>query len=237
MSSSRLPGKVLAPILGRPMLALQLERLRRATRLDALVVATSEGSDDDAIADCCTELGIAVHRGALDNVLDRYYQAALRFEATAIVRLTADCPLADPTVIDGLVAFFESGGFDYASNALQRTWPRGLDAEIMTFDTLETAWQEARRKDDLEHVTSFIYRHPDRFRLGAFTGDTDLSHLRLTVDYTEDLRLVESVYGALYDTDPQFSTADVVAFLDANPQVRALNSGVGTDGGPTRDAG
>jgi spore coat polysaccharide biosynthesis protein SpsF len=226
MSSSRLPGKVLTPVLGKPMIALQVERLRRARHLDAIWVATSTEASDDAIADVCKSLDVAVYRGSLADVLDRYAGAARRSEATAVMRLTADCPLADPAVIDGLASFFAAGAYDYASNTLDRTWPRGLDAEVMTADALETAAHEAIDPYEREHVTPYIYRRPDRFRLGAFTGPEDNSDMRLTVDYTEDLRLIRRIYEALYADNPEFTTADIVAFLEEHPEVRALNAAI-----------
>lgn len=224
MSSSRLPGKVMLPVAGAPMLARQLERLRRSKGIERLVVATSTGSDDDAIEQLCDESGTECFRGDLEDVLDRYYQAASHYRAGTIIRLTADCPLADPEVIDRLIAFYEGSEFDYASNIIERTWPRGLDAEIMSFETLERTWQDAERQPEREHVTLYIYRHPERFRLGSFTGDADRSHLRWTVDEVADLEMVRRVYGALYPDNPAFTTADVLEYLDRNPDVAAINT-------------
>ena len=145
MSSSRLPGKVLAPILGEPMIARQIERLRRAERIDRLVIATSDQPDDDELAAEAGRIGCDVFRGALDDVLERYYRCATAQAPLPdhVVRLTGDCPLADPGLIDRLIAFHLEGGFDYASTALEPTWPDGLDAEIMTMAALEAAWREA----------------------------------------------------------------------------------------------
>lgn len=226
MSSSRLPGKVTRTVVGQPMLSLQLERLKRTKMIDRLVVATSTGSDDDEIEKLCTECDVACFRGELNDVLDRYYQAAREYGADTIMRLTADCPLTDPEVIDRLIEFFEGGNFDYASNVIERTWPRGLDAEIMSFETLERVWHEAKTKPEREHVTLHIYTHPQRFRLGSLTNDIDLSHLRWTVDEAADMEMVSCVYEALYREDPTFTTADVVAYLDRNPQVAAINASV-----------
>src|SRR5262245_37090128 len=165
VSSRRLPGKVLKPILGRPMLERQSERLRRAHRLDKLVVATSTDASDDAIAALCESLPLDCFRGALDDVLDRFYQAAKRYSADTVVRLTGDCPLADPSVIDELILLHESGGYDYTSNTLTRSYPDGLDAEVAQMRCLEAAWHEAALPSEREHVTPFIYRDPERFRL------------------------------------------------------------------------
>ncbi|MBT6537431.1 MAG: glycosyltransferase family protein [Rhodospirillaceae bacterium] len=224
MSSSRLPGKVLAPVVGQPMLLRQLERLGRARTVDEIVVATSTEPDDDVIADVCDKSNIACFRGSLHDVLGRYVQAATASEADIVLRLTADCPLTDPVVVDGLIRHMRDGAYDYASNTLERTWPHGLDVEAMTFDALLTAGHEADDPHEREHVTPFLYGHPDRFKLGSYTGAVDQSALRLTVDYSEDLDVVTQIYDALYPINAAFTTEDVVIYLDANPGIRALNS-------------
>jgi spore coat polysaccharide biosynthesis protein SpsF len=224
MSSRRLPGKVLAPILGRPMLALQIERLNRCKSFDRLIVATSNQPDDEPVAALAEDCGVDVHRGALDDVLDRFYGAALPHAPTRVVRLTGDCPLADWTLVDRLVAFAINGGYDLATNAIRRTFPKGLDAEVVTFESLETAWREATAPDDREHVLEYLYKRPERFRLGSYEGESDLSSLRWTVDEAADLTLVTRIYEALYPVNPAFSTADIVTWLAAHPDVAALNA-------------
>jgi spore coat polysaccharide biosynthesis protein SpsF len=213
MSSTRLPGKVLAPVLGVPMIGRQIERLRRARQLDALVVATSDRSDDDELAQYCEGLELRVHRGSLDDVLDRVYRAAVADGAArTVVRLTADCPLADWTVIDEVIRLQHEGGFDYANNTSpERTFPHGLDAEAMSLAALEAAWREAADPYEREHVTPFLYRRPDRFRLGSLSRSPSLAHLRWTVDLPEDLAFVRYVYETLYPSDPAFTTADILA--------------------------
>lgn len=205
------------------MLLLQLERLQRACRVDEIVVATSTEHGDDAIARACETAGVFCHRGSLDDVLARFTAAAKLHDADIVLRLTADCPLTDPLVVDGLVAFLQTGGFDYASNTLKRSWPHGLDVEAMTIDALVTAAAETTDPFDREHVTPVIYHNPDRFKLGAYTDSRDLSEFRLTVDYREDFDVVTRIYDALYDRNPAFTTADVVTYLEANPDIRALN--------------
>jgi spore coat polysaccharide biosynthesis protein SpsF len=224
MSSSRLPGKVLAPVMGQPMMLRQLERLDRASTIDEVVVATSTELDDNAIVELCAQSGITCFRGSLQDVLGRFVGAATESTAGIVLRLTADCPLTDPVVVDGLTNHLRAGGFDYASNTLERTWPHGLDVEAMTFDALVTASQETDNPYDREHVTPFLYNNPDRFRLGSHTGTPNQSAIRLTVDYPEDLELVTRVYDALYPINAAFTTEDVVAYLEANPAIRALNS-------------
>ena len=226
VSSSRLPGKVLKPILGKPMLLHQLDRVRRARTLDALVVATSTDPSDDPIAELCAAAGVKCFRGSLNDVLDRFYQAALEFEPEHIVRLTGDCPLADPGIIDGLVEFYLAGSFDHAGNAVEPMFPDGLDAEILRFSALESAWREAALPSQREHVTPFIHQQPDRFRIGSYRNDVDLSHLRWTVDEPADFDLVERIYAALYPSKPDFTTADILDLLKRQPDLVQLNNGI-----------
>ena len=213
MSSTRLPGKVLAPVLGEPMIGRQVERLRRCRRIDALVVATSDGPEDDPLAAYCQGLGLPVYRGSLGDVLDRFQRAAQAFgPARTVVRLTADCPLADWTVIDQVVETHEAGGFDYTNNtAPERTFPHGLDAEAMRAEVLAEAWREALDPYEREHVTPFIYRRPARFRLGSVTSARPAPELRWTVDTPADLEFVRYVYEALYPADPAFGSAAIEA--------------------------
>jgi spore coat polysaccharide biosynthesis protein SpsF len=218
VSSSRLPGKVLKPILGMPMLLRQTERLQRVRKIDRLLVATSTESSDDAIQVLCDEHGIACVRGRLNDVLDRFYQASQAFRPDHIVRLTADCPLTDPVLIDEVIDFYLKGNFDYASNSVKATYPDGLDMEIFRFSCLESAWREADMPSQREHVTSFIYQHPQRFNLGQYESDVDLSHLRWTVDEPKDFELVSMIYEALYQENPNFSTQDILRLLDLHPE-------------------
>ena len=206
------------------MLALQIERLSRSARIERLVLATSDDPSDDPIAELGMRLGVDVFRGSLDDVLDRFRNAALAYEPDHVVRLTADCPLADWRLIDELVAFAVEGRFDVASNALRRTFPKGLDAEVVTRSALEVAWREATSSWDREHVLEYLYGRPDRFRVGTFEGKTDLSRHRWTVDEADDLAFVRSVYEALYPGNPAFTTEDVLRLLEQRPEIGALNA-------------
>ncbi len=223
-SSTRLPGKVLKPILGRPMLERQIERVRRARCIDMLTVATSSQTDDDPVAGLCGALGVRCHRGSLEDVLDRMYGAALPDAPSHVVRLTGDCPLADPELIEQVVGFCIEGGYDYASNTLEPTFPDGLDVEMMRLESLATAWREARLSSEREHVTPFLYKHPERFRLGSFKAAQDLSYLRWTVDEPEDFELIERIYRELYPKNPAFSTSDILRLLDASPELKICNT-------------
>jgi spore coat polysaccharide biosynthesis protein SpsF len=223
MSSSRLPGKVLLDIAGRPMLLHVVQRAKRVKSIHLVAVITSTGEDDDAIERLCTENSIACFRGSLDDVLDRYYQAAGYFRAEVVVRLTADCPLLDPHLIDNVVQFFHQGGFDYVSNALECTFPDGLDTEIFRFAALERAWKEARLKSEREHVTAYIYKHPELFRLGSVKQEEDLSAWRWTVDTSQDLEFVRTVYSFFPDTD--FGMMDILDVMREHPKITEINSG------------
>ena len=212
MSSTRLPGKVMKLLAGRPMVDRQLERLRRCTTLLRIVVATSTDASDDPLAKHLESQGVDVFRGSLNDVLGRYVGAARAFGATGqVVRLTADCPLTDPGVIDDCVSLHARTGADYVSNGREPTYPHGLDVEAFGMDVLEAAAREARDPYEREHVTPFIYRRPERFTLGALTQAKDESHLRWTVDTPEDFAFVERVYAALYPTKPDFTSDDVRA--------------------------
>jgi spore coat polysaccharide biosynthesis protein SpsF len=224
VSSTRLPRKVLKPILGRPMLLHQLDRVRRARTLDALVVATSTDPGDDAIEELCATAGITCFRGSLEDVLDRFYRAALPYRPQYVVRLTGDCPLADPEVIDRVVKVCRAESLDYAG--AEPSFPDGLDVEVMRFSVLEEAWRHATRPSDREHVTQFINRQPDRFRIRGVANDVDLSHVRWTVDEPEDFELVTRIYEALYPANPAFTTRNILDLLARQPELATLNQGI-----------
>lgn len=223
-SSTRLPGKVLMPILGRPMLARQLERLSRCTSLDRLVVATSIDRSDDTLAALCREVGVDCFRGSLDDVLDRFFEAALPYAPDVVVRLTGDCPLADPSLIDEIVARFLDLDLDYLSNCAPPTYPDGLDVEVTRFTCLKAAWSEAVLPSQREHVMPFIRTQPDRFRIGNHARSEDLSSLRWTVDEPEDFEFVRQVYERLYPGKPDFTTGDVLALLRESPELKQINA-------------
>ncbi|WP_126444173.1 cytidylyltransferase domain-containing protein [Sulfuricystis multivorans] len=230
-SSTRLPRKVLAPILGAPMLARQLERLAHCGEIDRLVVATSVEPGDDEIVALCRQRGVECYRGSLDDVLDRFYRAATRHRPEQVVRLTGDCPLADPALIDELIRFHCHEGFDYSSNCHEPSLPDGLDAEIIRMAVLETAWREACLPSEREHVTPFIRNHPERFRIGLWKNPVDLSRLRWTVDEPADLDFVRAVYEALYPHHPRFGMQDVLELLARKPELVAINAGLRRNAG------
>lgn len=207
------------------MLERQIERLLRAKRIDRLVLATSDRPEDAAVAELADRLGIGSYRGSLDDVLDRYYHAALPYAPQYVVRVTGDCPLADWEVIDRTIAFAVDRGYDYASNTINPTWPDGLDVEVATFAAIETAWREAVRPLEREHVMPFITTRPERFNLGSLENSEDLSALRWTVDEPGDYAFACAIYDALYPANPAFTTADILALLRARPELADLNTG------------
>lgn len=222
MGSTRLPGKILRPILGQPMLWWDVTRVRKSRLIDEIVIATTTESQDDQTAALCAANGWRCFRGSTDDVLDRYYQAAREVGATQVVRITSDCPLIEAAVIDLIIATHTSSAPapDYTSNALPRSYPRGLDTEIFSFAALERAWREDR-SGWREHVTPFIYNNPAMFRLNNVTNAADYSHHRWTVDTREDFELIERIYGAFGHGD--FGWRDVLALLDAHPDWVEIN--------------
>jgi glutamate-1-semialdehyde 2,1-aminomutase/spore coat polysaccharide biosynthesis protein SpsF len=225
MGSSRLPGKVLADVAGKPMLEHIVSRVRRSRFIADVIVATSDSRADDPIIAVGINKNFKVFRGDEDDVLDRYYQAAKNANADVVVRVTGDCPLIDCDVVDRVIALFLSEECDYASNTLVCTYPDGLDAEVFSFAALETAWCEGRRLADREHVTPFI-RTSGRFRLRNVESDLGRStrHLRWTVDEPRDLEFVRAIYERL--KSESFGWREVLALLDADPMVGNLNAGL-----------
>jgi spore coat polysaccharide biosynthesis protein SpsF len=226
VGSSRLPGKVLADVGGRTMLARVVRRVRRARRLDIVIVATSIADRDDAIVAEARRLAAPVFRGDELDVLDRFWQAASHFGLDVVVRITSDCPLIDPGLIDSVIEDFLKARptVDYASNTLERTYPRGLDVAVMRQEALQQAWEEATEPHERAHVTPFLREHPERFRLQSVIGGRG-SEQRWTVDTEEDLEFVRAVYRELGDEDTA-SWREVLALLEQKPQLLSLNKGI-----------
>lgn len=224
MTSTRLPGKVLADIEGQPMLARQVERLRRSQRLDDLVLATSIDPSDDPLVALASELDLPVVRGSLDDVLTRFVQAIDAHDINVVVRLTADCPLASPTVVDTVIDAFNPSRLDYVSNTLQPTYPDGVDVEVVTAGALRWVAANSHDPHEHEHVTLGVYRRPDRFRVANVGGDVDLSDLRWTVDNADDLAFVRTVYQELLPANPEFDLDDVLDLLRRRPELSRTDS-------------
>ncbi len=232
MSSTRLPGKVLAEVAGRPMLWHVVNRVSRARWIKRVIVATSENPADDSIARFCAQEGIACSRGSETDVLDRYYQAAREYSADVVVRITADCPLIDPVVVDRVVQSFFDKGCDYISNALHYTYPDGLDTEVFSFAALRQAWQEATRASEREHVTPYL--RAGKFRIANVENDVKISRpLRWTVDEPSDLDFVRRVFAA-FSGKKDFGMEDVLDYLNMNPTIQELNSSITANQGYLR---
>ena len=229
MTSSRLPGKVLKDIAGRPMLRHVVDRARKAKTIDSVVVATTTNAADDAIASYCQANAIDVYRGSEHDVLDRYYQAAVIFKADVIVRITADCPVLDPELVDRVVEAFLSADVDFAANRLpppfKRTYPIGLDVEVCTFKALNKAWQEATEKHEREHVMPYFYEVPDRFNIIRVENDEDYGDLRWTVDTDKDLELIRKIFAAFNDRQ-DFGFKEILNLFDKHPEYILINQQV-----------
>lgn len=224
MGSTRLPGKVLLDLAGEPTLARVVNRTLRAQTLDEVVVATTVQPADDAIARLCAERGWRCFRGSENDVLDRYYHAAIAHQADIVVRITSDCPLIKPEIVDRVVHEFlgSQPEIDYACNTLpHRTFPKGLDTEVMRFDVLEQAWAKDDNPAWREHVTPYMRRNPHLFRVHGIMNDADFSHMRWTVDTPEDLAFVRRIYG--HFRHDRFSWQEVLAVLEQHPQWLEIN--------------
>ncbi len=226
MTSTRLPGKVLKEVLGKPLLEYQVERLRRVKLADEIVIATTTNETDQPILDLCYKLSVPYFRGPEDDVLARYHGAARQYPADIVIRITSDCPLIDPAVVDRMIMFFKNHypKYDYVSNCLQRTYPRGMDTEVFTFKALSEAFSEAKTQPEREHVTPFIYRRPDRYSLANVHCDKNYSCHRWTVDTPEDFELIQNMIAALYPVNPCFSLQDCLEILRKNPAWVKINS-------------
>ena len=226
MTSTRLPGKVLKQVLGKPLLEYQIERLQRVKLANEIVIATTTNETDEPIVELCNRLAVAYFRGSEDDVLSRYYGAATAHKADLVVRVTSDCPLIDPQVIDTVIDYClqNQSHYDYVSNSLERTYPRGMDTEVFSFSTLQQAFGEATAQPDREHVTPFIYRQPARYRLGHVIYSEDCSHHRWTVDTPEDFELIQKIIEAVYPNQPNFTLEDCLRLLQEQPAWYLINS-------------
>jgi spore coat polysaccharide biosynthesis protein SpsF len=228
--STRLPGKVLLPVAGAPLLLRMLERVLAARTPFDLVVATTDRPEDDLLAERVKRFGVRVFRGHAHDLLDRHYRAALASRADAVVKIPSDCPLVDPLAIERVLGVFRAdpGRYDFVSNLHPASWPDGNDVEVVSFAALEQAFREARRPHEREHTTPFVWDRPERFRIGnvalADGRDLSISH-RLTLDYPDDYALVGAVYAALWRRErPVFGLDEILALLDERPELARLNA-------------
>lgn len=228
MSSERLPGKVMKPVLGKPLLAYLIGQLRRVTLADQLVIATSLNADESPIVDLCRKMDVACYRGDLNDVLGRYAAAAEAYRAQTIVRICADCPLIDPAIVDQVIEAYlaQSPTIDYMSNCQRRTFPRGQDVEVFSRQALEIAASEAKRPAEREHVTPYLYHHPERFRIGSVVDTVDRSSERWVVDTQEDFQLTSQILTELQADQLPYGLNEVLAVLERHPDWRLINAHV-----------
>lgn len=225
MGSTRLPGKILMPLAGKPVLRRVIERVRAAGVFDVVAVATTVESIDDPVVELCAALEAPVVRGDEADVLSRYGLAAAATDAEAVMRITADCPLIDPDVLAAMAGRFGEGNADLVTNARERTYPRGLDAELFTRAALDIMLAEARAPEEREHVTPFLYRHPERFRIVDHLGAEDYSSGRWTLDTPEDYELLRRIHDAAPDPDG-LRMGDVLRLLADHPDWAAINANI-----------
>ena len=228
MGSSRLPGKVMKLVLGKPLLQHMVERLSKSVLADDVVVATTTSDADKPIISLCRALSVRFFRGPEEDVLTRYFDAASTAKADNIVRVTADCPLIDPRVIDRVISHYTENQdkYDYVSNCLKRTFPRGMDCEIFPMRVLKEVHEVATKEADREHVTPFIYRHPRRYHLGNVACEKDYSHYRWTVDTPEDFELVSLLMKAAHAARVDYSLQTCIELMEKNPTWTQINAGV-----------
>jgi len=226
MGSTRLPGKVLTVIEEKPVLEHIIDRVRYSKNIHRIIVATTILKEDDVIEELCKKLNVECFRGNPEDVLDRYYQAALKYRVNWIVRITADCPVIDPVIIDKMITCYKKniGRYDYFSNVYPvRTYPLGLDVEIFTFATLRKLWENAKDPVEREHVTLYIHRHPEKFKIYNYKNKKDFSKYRWTLDTIEDLMLIKEIYGALYQKNKIFLHNDILALMKKRPELPKIN--------------
>ena len=226
MTSTRLPGKVMKIVCGKPLLEHLINRLKRVKCADQIVIATTVNETEDIIVDLCKKLDISYFRGSEEDVLGRYYETAVEYGGDVIIRITSDCPVIDPDVVDYLIDFYMKNlkKYDYVTNTLKRTYPRGMDVEIVSFKALKEAHFNAYDPFDREHVTPFIRNRLTQYRLHNIKYSSDLSRYRLTVDTSEDMELIRRIFESLYVENPEFTMKDILSKMAANPEWEAINT-------------
>lgn len=230
VGSTRLPNKIFKELCGKPVLWHVVNRVSKSKIINQIIVATTSLKDDDATEKFCNENNILCYRGNSVDVLSRYYEAAKRYNADLVLRITSDCPLIDPVIIDNMLAeflsSFEKEKIDYMSNSIIRTFPRGLDTEIFPFNILEQTYREATKDYEREHVTPYIYQHPEKFKIKNYANDVDYSFHRWTLDTAEDYELIKKIYETLYNKREIFLFNDILKLFEEKPELIKINQGV-----------
>jgi spore coat polysaccharide biosynthesis protein SpsF len=229
MGSTRLPDKVLMPVMGKPLLGWMLERVATCAEVDEVIIATTTDPRDDVIAAFAQSVGCKLYRGSEDDVLDRYYQAARMVMPDAVARITADCPLLDPKLLDSMIRTFARGEVDFLSNSepLPSSWPDGMDVSVVGFEALSKAWQQAVKPSEREHVTFYFWQNPQAFKCKRIDHEPNWSKYRVTIDYPEDFDVLKAIIEHFGATEPaalsRVSMEEIVGFLDVHPTVFGLN--------------
>lgn len=237
MGSTRLPGKVLMDIGGKPAILQVYDRVKRSTKIADVWIITTLQESDDPLVDLCKEKNIRVFRGSENDVLERYYEAAKQAGAEGVIRITGDCPLMDYEVIDTLLETFETGEYGYVSNVHPPTFPDGIDVEIFTFAALEKAWKEATLTSEREHVTPYIWKHPEIFKMKNILCEEDLSSYRWTLDTPEDLDFLRLVIEECNKQNEYCNYKKVREIVDAHPEWKTLNEKFERNEGYTKSVG
>jgi len=224
VGATRLPGKVLKKIEGKTVLEHVINRAQVARKIDNIVVATTVKKEDLKIVQLCAKLGISVFCGSENDVLDRYYQAARLFKANHIVRITSDCPLIDPLIIDKVIGLYFKKEADYATNTMPETYPDGLDTEVISFKTLKIVWENSRLFSEREHVTPYIRKNPNIFKIVNLKCEYNLNDKRWTLDEPEDFEFIKIIYKNLYSEDSLFGMKKIIDFLKNHPEIEELNN-------------
>lgn len=227
IGSTRLPGKVLKKICNKTVLEHDIDRLKRVKNIDKIVIATTILEKDNLIVEEADRLGIAYYRGSEEDVLSRYYYAAKENKADIVVRVTSDCPLIDSAITGQIIQYYLDNRekYDYVSNTIDRTYPRGLDTEVFSFKALEKAFNEATSQRDREHVTPYIWDNPNLFKILQYRGEVDYSDLRWTLDTTEDFELINRIYTSLYPQKcNEFAMKDIIELYEKYPELHNINN-------------
>ena len=228
MGSSRLPGKVILPLAGEPLILRMYERVMNSKYAGQIVVAITAEQADDELFKLCKQNNIEVYRGNSLDLLDRHFQAAKMFNAVAVIKIPSDCPLIDPTIIDKVILYYinNSNKYDFVSNLHPSSYPDGNDVEVMNFKALEDAWINAKKDFEREHTTPYIWENPDKFRIGNVDWETGLDYSmthRFTIDYKEDYEFIRRVYDELYEKNNRFNLNDILDLLEKKPEIKRIN--------------
>lgn len=224
MDSTRLPGKVLMRLGGKTVLENVVNRLLSVPLISEVVIATTIKASDDKIVEEAKRLNVSFFRGDEEHVLSRYYEAAIQHHADIIVRVTSDCPVIDPVLTNRIIQYYIESEFDYVSNTLERTFPRGLDTEVFSIEALKRSYLKAYTNDHREHVTPYIYQHPNEFNIGQFVGDFDNSSYRWTLDTKEDYRLMTEIFNNLFNDKQIFYWESIIQLMKDQPQLPLINA-------------